>query len=61
MIGRGVPTRAIAVRVGMSVAMVEAYRRRIRSKLNFPTACQLVQFCVRWAERARLPALHRQG
>jgi DNA-binding NarL/FixJ family response regulator len=52
MIGRGIATRAIAVRLGMSVAMVEAYRRRIRGKLNFPTATQLVQFCVRWAERA---------
>jgi len=51
MIGRGIPTRAIALRFGMSVAMVEAYRRRIRSKLNHPTASQLVQFCVRWAER----------
>lgn len=51
LIGRGVPTRAIAVRLGMSVAMVENHRRRIRKKLNFPTATQLVQFCVRWAER----------
>jgi len=55
MIGRGIPTKAIAMRTGMSVAMVEGYRRRIRSKLNFPTASQLVQFCVRWVERARLP------
>ena len=60
MIGRGVPTRAIAVRVGMSVAMVEACRRRIRSKLNFPNASQLVQFCVRWAERARLPVVEQR-
>lgn len=51
MIGQGIPTRAIAVRLKMSVATVEAYRRRIRGKLNFPTATQLVQFCVRWVER----------
>ena len=57
MIGRGVPTRAIAVRLRMSVPMVEARRRRIRRKLNLPTATQLVQFCVRWVERhASLPA-----
>jgi DNA-binding NarL/FixJ family response regulator len=55
MIGRGIPTRAIAMRAGMSVAMVEAHRRRISSKLNNPTASQLVQFCVRWVERARVP------
>jgi DNA-binding NarL/FixJ family response regulator len=55
MIGRGIPTRAIAMRSGMSVAMVEGHRRRICSKLNNPTASQLVQFCVRWVERARGP------
>jgi DNA-binding NarL/FixJ family response regulator len=51
MIGCGIPTRAIAIRLGMSVSLVDAYRRRIRSKLNFPTGTQLVEFCVRWAER----------
>ncbi len=53
MIGCGIPTRAIAIRLGISVSLVEAYRRRIRSKLNFPTGTQLVEFCVRWAERNR--------
>jgi DNA-binding NarL/FixJ family response regulator len=56
MIGLGVPTRAIAVRVGLSVSMVEGCRRRIRTKLNHPTASQLVQFCVRWTERSRSSA-----
>lgn len=55
MIGRGIPTRAIAMHTGMSVAMVEAHRRRICSKLNNPTASQLVQFCVRWVEQAGVP------
>jgi len=53
MIGRGIPSRAIAVQLGMSGTMVEGYRKRIRSKLNFPTATQLVQFCVRWVEQNR--------
>ncbi|MES2693305.1 MAG: response regulator transcription factor [Verrucomicrobiota bacterium] len=56
MIGRGIATKAIAVRLGMSVAKVETYRRRIREKLNFPTATQFVQFCVQWTERAALTA-----
>ena len=51
LIGRGVPARAIALRLRLSVSAVQAYRRRIRGKLNFPTATQLVQFCVRWADR----------
>lgn len=52
MIGQGAATKAIAVKLGISLAKVEAYRRRIRGKLNSPTATQLVQFCVRWTENA---------
>jgi DNA-binding NarL/FixJ family response regulator len=48
LIGRGVPDRGIAIRLGLSVGMVEGYRRRIRSKLNCPTATQLVELCARW-------------
>lgn len=56
MIGQGAATKAIAVKLGISLAKVEAYRRRIRGKLNSPTATQLVQFCVRWTENATLSA-----
>ena len=48
LIGRGVPDRGIAIRLGLSVGMVEGYRRKIRSKLNCPTATQLVELCARW-------------
>lgn len=51
LIGRGIPTRAIAIRLGISVATAEACRRELRHKLNFPSAAQLVEFCVQWVER----------
>jgi DNA-binding CsgD family transcriptional regulator len=63
LIGRGLPARSIAVRLHLSVSAVEAYRRRIRGKLNFPNATELVQFCVRWVEQDDGPvsAAHSGG
>ena len=37
--------REIAIRLGLSLAMVDAHRRRIRLKLNHPAPTQLVEFC----------------
>jgi DNA-binding NarL/FixJ family response regulator len=54
LIGDGIPARTIAARLGLSVATVEACRRRIRGKLKSPSPIQLVQFCVRWVQRHRL-------
>lgn len=51
LIGRGMPTPEIAVRLGLSVVRVEGYRRRVRAKLNCPTGTQLVEFCARLAAR----------
>lgn len=52
LIGQGVPSREIAIRLGLSLAMVDAYRRRIRLKLNHPAPTQLVEFCSRWTTQA---------
>jgi DNA-binding NarL/FixJ family response regulator len=53
LIGQGIPARGIAVRLGLSIPMVDAHRRRIRAKLNVLTATQLVAFCVRWVQQRR--------
>lgn len=52
LIGQGVPSREIAIRLGLSLAMVDSYRRRIRLKLNHPAPTQLVEFCSRWTAQA---------
>lgn len=50
LIGSGVATREIAVRLHMSVKTVETHRAHIKTKLHLQTSIQLVQFCVRWVE-----------
>lgn len=53
LIGRGAPGRAIAMQLGLSVHAVESYRRKIRAKLEMPTATQFVDFCVSCVQRRR--------
>jgi DNA-binding NarL/FixJ family response regulator len=53
LIGSGVATRDIAVRLNMSVKTVETHRAHIKTKLNLQTSTQLVQFCVRWVEECK--------
>jgi DNA-binding NarL/FixJ family response regulator len=50
LIGNGLLTREIAVRLHVSVKTVETHRAHIKDKLNLRNATQLVQFCVRWVE-----------
>lgn len=50
LIGSGLSTREIAVRLHVSIKTVETHRAHIKAKLNLTTATQLVQFCVRWVE-----------
>jgi DNA-binding NarL/FixJ family response regulator len=52
LIGSGVPTREIALRLHVSIKTVETHRAHIKSKLNLATASQLIQFCVRWVDRS---------
>ncbi|MBC8041324.1 MAG: response regulator transcription factor [Opitutaceae bacterium] len=53
LIGSGIATRDIAVRLNMSVKTVETHRAHLKTKLNLDTATQLVQFCVRWVEECK--------
>lgn len=50
LIGNGLLTREIAVKLHVSVKTVETHRAHIKEKLNLRNATQLVQFCVRWVE-----------
>lgn len=50
LIGSGLLTREIAVKLHVSVKTVETHRAHIKEKLHLTNATQLVQFCVRWVE-----------
>ena len=52
LIGNGLPTREIAVKLHISIKTVETHRAHIKRKLNIENATQLVQFCVRWVEES---------
>lgn len=53
LIGSGLGTSEIALRLHISVKTIETHRAHIKSKLNLSTATQLAQFCVRWVEDAK--------
>jgi DNA-binding NarL/FixJ family response regulator len=50
LIGNGLTTREIAVKLHVSVKTVETHRGHIKEKLNLANASQLVQSCVRWVD-----------
>lgn len=50
MIGQGVATGEIAVRLHLSVKTVEVHRANIKQKLNLATATELVRYAVRWLD-----------
>lgn len=47
-IGRGRTTREIAETLRLGVATIDTYRARIKDKMNFRNAADLVHFAVRW-------------
>lgn len=53
LIGSGLATREIALRLHVSVKTVETHRAHIKTKINLGTGTQLVQFCVRWVEDSK--------
>jgi len=48
MIGRGLATRQIAGKLGLSPKTVEAHREKIKTKLNLQNAAQLTYRAVQW-------------
>lgn len=50
LLGKGVGTREIAARLGLSIKTIETYRTRIKEKLHLTSATALVREAVRWVE-----------
>lgn len=50
LLGTGVGTREVAKRLGRSIKTIEAYRARIKEKLNLKDAATLMREAVRWVE-----------
>lgn len=48
--GKGLSTREIAERLHLSVKTIESYRARIKNKLNFDSANELMKHAVQWVE-----------
>jgi DNA-binding NarL/FixJ family response regulator len=48
LIGKGRTTRETASSLGLGVATVDTYRARIKEKMNFNNASELLHFAVRW-------------
>ena len=51
LIGRGMPTRDIAVSMNVSVKTVQAYCARIKQKLQIASATELLREAVRWYDQ----------
>ncbi len=48
LIGRGLPTRAIAERLNVGVKTVETHRLHLKEKLHLASSSELVRFAVEW-------------
>jgi DNA-binding NarL/FixJ family response regulator len=48
LVGRGRTTREIADLLKLGVATIDTYRARIKEKMNFRNATDLVHFAIRW-------------
>lgn len=51
LIGRGRTTREIAETLSLGAATIDTYRARIKDKMNFRDAADLVHFAVRWVSK----------
>jgi DNA-binding NarL/FixJ family response regulator len=57
MIGKGMSTKQIAARLGLSPKTIETYREHIKQKLNLSNATELTRNAVQWVlEQGRQPA-----
>ena len=52
-IGRGLSTREIGSRLGLSVTTIETYRSRLKERLNLATGIELTHRAVEWFNRQR--------
>lgn len=50
LVGRGIPSKEIAKRLGISPKTVEVHRSNIRSKLQIASGPELIRFAIRWFE-----------
>jgi DNA-binding NarL/FixJ family response regulator len=50
LIGQGLSTSDMADKLHVSVKTIEVHRVNIKTKLNIPTAPELIRFAVRWIE-----------
>jgi DNA-binding NarL/FixJ family response regulator len=48
LVGRGRTTREIAEMLKLGIATIDTYRARIKEKMNFRNANDLVHFAIRW-------------
>lgn len=55
LIGRGVGTREIAQRLGLSVKTVETHRAHLKTKLSLESAPQLLRYAVQWVADNDVP------
>lgn len=53
--GKGGSTREIAEQLHLSVKTIESYRARIKNKLNFDSANELMKHAVQWVESEGAP------
>jgi len=62
MIGKGMATKQIAARLGLSPKTIETYREHIKQKLNLSNATELTRNAVQWVlEQGRQPASENRG
>ena len=50
LIGQGLPTRQIALSIGLSIKTVQTYQARMREKLHVANFSELVREAVRWCD-----------
>lgn len=50
LIGRGRTTREIATKLELGIATIDTYRARIKEKMDFNNASELLHFAIRWVQ-----------
>jgi DNA-binding NarL/FixJ family response regulator len=50
LIGKGRTSREIATKLELGVATIDTYRARIKEKMNFNNASELLHFAIRWVQ-----------